>query len=276
MLINTFGRHDYSLKWTFGEMIFTGPASGAAWGLSQVVDAYSGIAALTACEGTTPLTPQITNETAAHLSDIADQSVDLVCMDPPYYDNVQYAELSDYFYVWQKRTLGDLYPDIFRRRLTNKTEEAVANPARDSSASEAKAAYGRLMGEIFAECRRVLKDSGLMTLMFTHKSQDAWEALTRSLIENSWVITSTLPIESEGAYSIHQMDTASAASSIFLTCRMRISAAAQPATWTGFGGAGVQHRIVRAVAEALPHFQALRLNPVDEMVASYGQALRVL
>ena len=71
--------------------------------------------------------------------------------------------------------------------------------------------------------------------------------------------------------------TASAVSSIFH--RLVVSGlqkAFEPATWTGFGGAGVQHRIVRAVAEALPHFQALRLNPVDEMVASYGQALRVL
>ena len=65
------------------------------------------------------------------------------------------------------------------------------------------------MGEIFAECVRVIKDEGVMTLMFTHKSQDAWEVLTRSLIENGWIITTAFPVESEGAYSSHQMDTAS-------------------------------------------------------------------
>ena len=54
-------------------------------------------------------------------------------MDPPYYDNVQYGELSDYFYVWQKRTLSDLYPELFTRRLVDKSVEAVANPARDGS-----------------------------------------------------------------------------------------------------------------------------------------------
>ena len=179
-------------------MIFTGPNSGAAWGLAQVVDAYRGIAELAKplydrCSRGAPLPLTILNTTAAHMPSIPDRSVDLVCMDPPYYDNVQYGELSDYFYVWQRRTLNDLYPDLFTRRLVNKTDEAVANPARDGSAQAAKATYERMMQEIFNECGRVLKDDGLMTLMFTHKSQDAWEALTRSLIEAGWTITASFP-----------------------------------------------------------------------------------
>ena len=89
-------------------MIFTGPNSGRAWGLSQVIDAYRSIAALVKplydrCARGTSLPLTILNGTAAHMPGIPDQSVDLVCMDPPYYDNVQYAELSDYFYVWQRR-----------------------------------------------------------------------------------------------------------------------------------------------------------------------------
>lgn len=275
----TFGRHDFSLKWTFGEMIFTGPNSGAAWGLSQVVDAYAGIAELMKplherlCGAEPPVT--IRCGTAAHM-DISDHSVDLVCIDPPYYNNVQYAELSDYFYVWQRRTLSDLYPDIFRRRVTNKTDEAVANPARDGSAAGAAREYERLMGEIFAECRRALKDNGIMTIMFTHKTQDAWEALTRSLIEAGWMITSSFPVESEFKNSQHIMENASAASSIFLTCRKREATGNTPATWTGFGGAGVARRIREAVREGLKEFEPLKLNAVDEMVAGYGRALHVL
>ena len=271
----TFGRHDFSLKWTFGEMIFVGPNSGAAWGLSQIVDAYQGIAELVHRPGGTP-TVTIRNGTAAHLEGVAEASVDLVCMDPPYYNNVQYAELSDYFYVWQRRTLGDLYPEFFRRRLTNKKDEAVANPARDGSEAGAKAAYERLMGEIFAECRRVVRNDGLMTLMFTHKSQEAWETLTQALIEHGWIITAAMPVESETSEGFHTKDTASAISSIFLTCRKRLSESSDPASWTGFGGTGVAQRIRQAVTEGLAEFAALRLNPVDEMVASYGRALRVL
>ena len=275
----TFGRHDFSLKWTFGEMIFTGPNSGAAWALAQVIDAYAGMAELLAplhakLNGAAPPVT-IRCGTAARM-ELPDGSVDLICIDPPYYNNVQYAELSDYFYVWQRRTLHDLYPELFRRRLTNKTDEAVANPARDGSAAGAKKEYERLMGEIFAECRRVLKDDGIMTIMFTHKTQEAWEALTRSLIENGWTITSSMPVESEAAESIHQKGMAAAASSIFLTCRKRRETGGPPATWTGFGGTGVARRVREAVREGLQEFERLRLNPVDEMVASYGRALRVL
>ncbi|KAF1085138.1 DNA methylase [Sporotomaculum syntrophicum] len=275
----TFGRHDFSLKWTFGEMIFTGPNSGAAWGLSQILDAYAGIAKLMSplhneLAGAAPPVV-IRNNTAAN-TDLPENSVDLVCIDPPYYNNVQYAELSDYFYVWQRRTLKDLYPDLFRRRLTNKTEEAVANPARDGSAAGAAQAYERLMGEIFAECRRVLKDTGIMTIMFTHKTQEAWETLTRSLIENGWKITSSMPVESESAASMHQKGMAAAASSIFLTCRKRQVTDTATATWTGFGGTGVARQVREAVRQGLEEFAQLKLNAVDEMVASYGRALQVL
>lgn len=274
-----FGRHDYSLKWTFGEMVFSGPNSGAAWALSQVIDAYKGIAELVKplhekLGGASPPV-RITCGTAAHL-DLPDCSVDLICMDPPYYNNVQYAELSDYFYVWQKRTLADLYPELFRRRLINKTDEAVANPARDGSTANADREYERLMRQIFDECHRVLKDTGIMTVMFNHKTQKAWEAVTRALIEAGWIITSSLPVESESTESLHQKDKASAESSIFLGCRKRVGQRAVPATWRGFGGTGVSQRVREAVAEGLKELESLHLNPVDEMVASYGRALRVL
>lgn len=111
----TFGRHDFSLKWTFGEMIFTGAHSGLDWGRDQVADAYRGICRL--IDPRTVRPALVLNGSAANM-DIADQSVDIICVDPPYYNNVQYAELSDYFYVWQKRTLRELYPDVFSRRLT--------------------------------------------------------------------------------------------------------------------------------------------------------------
>jgi adenine-specific DNA methylase len=281
VLKGTFAQHNFSLQWTFGEMIFTGPNSGAAWVLDQVIDAYRGIAELAEpihqrVAAGAELPVKILHGSAAHLAGVPDSSVDLVCIDPPFYNNVQYGELSDFFYVWQRRTLSELFRDIYTRRLVNRRDEAVANPARDGSAEAASRAYERMMGEIFAECRRVLKPDGMMTVMFTHISQDAWEVLTRSLIEAGWTITSTVPVTSEGEHSIHQMDRAATASSIFLSCRRRQAPAAVPAAWTGIGGTGVQQRVRRAVEEGLRDFAALKLNPVDEMVACYGRALQVL
>ena len=273
----TFGRHDFSLKWTFGEMIFTGPRSGAAWGLSQVLDAYKGISELTYNpEISQKQTILITNNTAANLIGVKDSYVDLVCLDPPYYNNVQYAELSDFYYVWQKRSLKDLYPEYYSRRLTNKMDEAVANPDRDGGTKSAKETYEKMMGEIFAECRRVLKSYGLMTMMFTHKSQDAWETLTRSLIEKGWIISAAFPVDSEFANSQNIMNNASASSSIFLACRKKKMISAKLSTWSGFGGTGVQHKIRETVKQGLKDFKPLKLNPVDEMVACYGKALSVL
>jgi putative DNA methylase len=275
-----FTRHNFSLKWTFGEMIFSGPSSGAAWGLSQVVDAYKGIAELAEpvhqhTQGDLPLT--ILNQRGDYLPQVESGAVDLICMDPPYYDNVLYAELSDFFYVWQRRILADLYPGQFTRRLTDKKSEAVANRARDGSGEAAKDAYERMMGNIFRECLRVLKEDGLFTLMFTHKSQDAWETLTRSLIDAGWVITACFPVESEGENSMHQKDLAAAASSIFLSCRKRPALDTETAIWeSAFGQTGIRHQIEAAVRQGLSDFAPLRLNPVDEMVASYGKALQVL
>ncbi len=270
---HSFTRHDFSLKWTFGELIFTGPSSGFAWGLSQILDSYKEICKLIGKKEN--LNIQILNNSAASLN-VEDKSVDIVCIDPPYYNNVQYAELSDFFFVWEKRIFKDLYPNIFSRRLTNKIDEAVANPVRDGGVKQANANYERLMGEIFAECRRVLKNDGIMTMMFSHKTQAAWETITRALIENGWSISSTFPVESEYIKGIHQKDLAAAASSIFITCRKRDMAEREPSVWSGFGGKGVLPELRTAVRDSLHEYESLHLNAVDEMVASYGSALKVL
>ena len=111
--------------------------------------------------------------------------------------------------------------------------------------------------------------------MFNHKSQDAWETLTRALIDAGWVITACFPVESEGENSMHRKDLAAAASSIFISCRKRPENTGTPALWKGFGG-GVQGRIRHTVEQSLRDFASLKLNPVDRMVACYGRALQVL
>jgi adenine-specific DNA methylase len=276
---HTFSGRDYRLRWMFGEMIFTGPSSGAAWALDQVIDAYRGIAQLVEpihqrVAAGVELPVNILHGTAAHLAEVADGSVDLICMDPPYYNNVQYAELSDYFYVWQKSTLSSLFPHLYQRRLTNKVDEAVASAARDGSREQAHHSYERLMGEIFSECRRVLRDDGIMTLMFMHSSQEAWQAINTSLIREGWQIVATFPVDSET--TAMKEDAGNAQSSIFLSCRKRMDAAQLPASWIGIGDSGVRKRIRRAVEDALHEFEPIGLQPVDEMVACYGRALQVL
>ena len=113
-------------------------------------------------------------------------------------------------------------------------------------------------------------------MMFTHKTQEAWETLTRALIENGWIISSSFPVDSEFANSLNQKDMAAAASSIFLACRKRDMSQKEPSAWTGFGGTGVAQQLRDAVRASLKDYEKLHLNAVDEMVASYGSALKVL
>ena len=152
----------------------------------------------------------------------------------------------------------------------------MANPVRDGSAKEADRVYEERMSEIFAECRRVIKDDGIMTMMFTHKTQEAWETLTKALIVNGWIITAAFPVDSESSVSLHQKDMAAAASSIFIACRKRPLEDKPAAIWKGFGNSGVLPKLRKAVRDSLKEFESLHLNPVDEMVASYGSALKVL
>ena len=168
----------------------------------------------------TPPPVTITCKPGDSLDHIEDDSIDLVVMDPPYYDNVMYAELSDFFYVWLRRTAGHVFPELFRRQLTDKDNEAVANPARFQGQKGARALAGRdyqeRMASIFAECRRTLKPSGVMTLMFTHKASGAWDALTKGLMEAGFAITASWPINTEAEGSLHIKNKAAAKSTIFV------------------------------------------------------------
>ena len=216
----------------------------------------------------------ITCKSGDSLDHLADGSVDAVVMDPPYYDNVMYAELSDFFYVWLKRTAGHVFPELFRRRLTDKDAEAVANPARFAGQAGARELAGRdyqeRMAAIFAECRRVLKPDGIMTLMFTHKATGAWDALTTGLIEANFAITASWPVNTEAGGSLHIRDKAAANSTVFLACRPQAAADpdAEAVYWED-----VEPRVREAVRRRAPEFQDAGIRGVDLYLASFGPAL---
>ena len=227
------------------------------------------------------------------LDHVEDGSIDAVVMDPPYYDNVMYAELSDFFYVWLKRTAGHVFPDLFRRNLTDKDNEAVANVARFQGQKGAKALAGRdyqeRMASIFAECRRVLKPGGIMTLMFTHKATGAWDALTKGLMEAGFAITASWPVNTEAEGSLHIRDKAAANSTVFLVCRPRhpgADRAGEEAAEEVREGAppygefptslyweDVEPKVAQAVREKVEGFQDSGIFGVDLYLASFGPAL---
>ena len=225
-----FDRHDFSFKWTYGE--FDASRNLFPWGLDQVCDAYKGLATLAEPahrvfrQAAAPVPVRVTRASASDLSHVPDGSIDVVLTDPPYYDNVMYGELSDFFYVWLKRTLGRVHPDLFADDLANKDDEAVANPARFASMGRkrkqlAAADYERKMAASFREARRALTDDGVLTVMFTHKKVEAWDTLAMSLLEAGFAIHSSWPVHTESEHGLHQAKKNAALSTILLTCRKR-------------------------------------------------------
>jgi len=271
-----FQRHDYSFKATYSEFAACVDGGGLAWAIENAADGYEELAKLSRAE--CGCSPVLTQGSATALIELADQSLDAIVVDPPYSDNVQYSELADFFYVWLKRSQGYRRPEWFSSLLCETTEEAVKNNARFRTATltvkaaslAAQTYYQDVMTQVFSEAHRVLRRAGVLTVMFTHKKQEAWEALFQSLIQAGFTITATWPVKTEGAHSLHQAKKNAAQSTVILVARVRDENAG-----TGYFDAGMQARI-RAVAEAAAdRLSGEGLNPVDQLVGSFGPAMEV-
>jgi hypothetical protein len=298
VVVNTFDSHNFAMRWSYVEMAPLIEGLGYDWAIGQTAKCIEELIELTrpdlaAGRSQTAVGPlfdsppaddldtpsrrpnvTVTCQSADSLTHLDDASVDCVVMDPPYYDNVMYAELSDFFYVWLKRTAGRVYPELFRRQLTDKDNEAVANSAKFDGQKGAKALaardYRQRMAGIFAECRRVLKADGIMTLMFTHKATGAWDALASGLMEAGFTITASWPINTEAEGSLHIKDKSAANSTIFLVCRPRTERApdAETVYWED-----VEPLVAKAVRERVETHQQAGIAGVDLYLSCFGPAL---
>lgn len=145
---------------------------------------------------------------------------DAVISDPPYYDNVPYSDLSDFFYVWLKRTIGALYPDLFSTPLTPKTEECTQlSNLCEKYSFKTKEFFEKMLTKAFQEMYRVLKQNGIACIVFAHKSTEAWETIINSLLESGLVVTSAWPIHTEMKERLIAKESAALASSIYMVAR---------------------------------------------------------
>jgi adenine-specific DNA methylase len=249
---------------------------GVDWALDNTIEAYEQIAGLPCTESITPV--EISLGSATNLPHINDCSITAVVVDPPYADNVQYSELSDFFYVWLKRTQGLRRPEWFSTYLCEDDQEAVVNISRHRNGKksvkearqEAHRFYGRLMTDTFRECKRILRDDGVLTVMFTHKKQEAWEALFTSLIHAGFMITATWPVKTESEHSLHQAKKNAAQSTVLLVARKRPAHAG-----VGYFDSSMQLQIREKARSTAQRLQEEMLNPVDQLVGSFGPAMEV-
>jgi adenine-specific DNA methylase/O-acetyl-ADP-ribose deacetylase (regulator of RNase III) len=158
-------------------------------------------------------------QASAIANPLPDDASQCIFTDPPYYDAINYANISDFFYVWLKRILGNIHPSLFSGNLTDKINECVVNPIYDKDSTR----YEKTMKQAMAEARRVLASNGICIVVFAHKSTSGWESQLQAMIDAGWTVTGSWPIDTERPGRINSQGTASLASSIHLVCRTRAS-----------------------------------------------------
>lgn len=297
VVANTFNRHDFAFCWSHAEMAPLIVGLGCDWAIEQTGKSLTELVELLHPEMEVKKRKQQTSQQLSMLAaptvqkkqgsvclscqsgdalyHIDDHSIDAVVMDPPYYDNVMYAELSDFFYVWLKRTAGYVYPELFTRTLTDKENEAVANPAKFKGQKKPKDLayddYRTRMAAIFAECRRVLSKDGVLMLMFTHKATGAWDALAKGLLDAGFVISASWPVNTEAEGSLHIKDKAAANSTIFLVCRPRPEQDEEDMVfWEE-----LEPQVTQEVLKRVASFRQAGISGIDLYLACFGPALEV-
>ncbi len=221
IIAHTFGRQAIPMVWDYAEANPFSSSTGN-W-LGQVAWVCKAIA-------TTPAVgfgEVSQRDAASRLSDVASP---VVCTDPPYYDNISYADLSDFFYVWLRRNLSEVWPDECATLLTPKADELIANPYRAGSQEAAREHFEGGMAQVLERIARVQHPEYPATIFYAYKQQETtqdgtastgWETFLQALVDAGLRITATWPIRTERPGRVLSIGTAALASSVVIACRPR-------------------------------------------------------
>lgn len=209
-VVHTFGRQALPMTWDYIETNFFNP-EGASWyaAINQTLKVlekglyYGG-------------KPVVCSQQSATNLAFPDDYFDAVFTDPPYYDNVPYSYLSDFFYVWLKRSVGDYFPELFATPTTSKSDEIIADKFSSGKTSEF---FESMLSDSFREINRVLKPNGIATIIYAHKTTAGWETMLNSLVNAGLVVTASWPIHTEKKGRLREIASAALASSIYMVCR---------------------------------------------------------
>ncbi|HWP00690.1 MAG TPA: DUF1156 domain-containing protein [Methylococcus sp.] len=263
---HVFGRQALPIVWDFAEVpIFSDSTGNFLSGIdlvSKVIEAWPGSQA-------GQLQPA---DAAEH--PLPDETAHVWFTDPPYYDAVPYADLSDFFLVWLKRALPDhpLLRDPFdpTNGLTPKTREAVQDETKnDNGRPKDRAWFEETMAHAFAEGRRILREDGVASVVFAHKTTEGWEALLSGLIKGGWTITGSWPIATERPGRLRSQESAALATSVHLVCRPRPQDA-PVGDW-----ATALRELPKRVGDWMERLQSEGVRGADLVFACIGPALEI-
>ncbi len=265
----TFARQAIPMTWDFAEANTFADIGGS---FSIAID--KGTMAIDAF-------PARSFSTASQL-DASAQTISLdkvVSTDPPYYDNIGYADLSDFFYVWLRRSLKPVFPDLFATLAVPKAEELVATPYRHGGKEKAETFFLNGMTQAMHRLAEQAHPAFPVTIYYAFKQSESdggdgmtntgWDTFLAAVIEAGFAISGTWPVRTEGSGRMIAMGTNALASSIVLVCRQR-STTAPTATRREFVAA-----LKAELPQALAHLQAGNIAPVDLAQAAIGPGMAV-
>lgn len=258
----TFSRQALPMLWDFAEVSLHADISGGIeGGIARIVEAIELVSDL-------PPAKDVVRGAAQELP-FDSGSMDAVITDPPYYDNIPYADLSDFFYVWLKRAIGQLYPEHFASELTPKKVEAIAEPARyGGNKLTAKTKYEEMMMTSFREAWRVLKPEGIMVVVYAHKTTLGWSTLVEALRGAGFTVTEAWPVDTEGPGRLRAHGSAALATSIFLVARKREGAS------VGSYEGEVRPELELLIRERVDVLWGMGIAGADLVIAAVGAGLR--
>ncbi|MCD9153322.1 DUF1156 domain-containing protein [Aeromicrobium duanguangcaii] len=264
---NLFARQAIPMAWDFVEV---SPFARAAGDLS--------IATETQAEAIDKLPATPVGEASQLDAASRDYSTVVVATDPPYYDNIGYSDLSDFFYVWLRRSLRDVHPVLFASMLVPKAEELVANPYRHGGRKGAEMFFETGFEHVFARAREGASEEYPLTVFYAFKQSEleaegvtstGWATILEGMIREGWAITATWPVRSERSGRMISVGTNALASSIVLVLRPRHETAGQT-TRRGFLAA-----LRRELPDALEKLRQGAIAPVDLTQATIGPGMAV-
>ena len=264
-----FGRQALPMVWDYADL---NPFAGAGGDFLGVIDGIEKTLR------NLPL-PVVGRSTQADATCQNVSSDKLVSTDPPYYDNIGYADLSDFFYVWLRRSLKPLFPNLFATLAVPKAEELVATPYRHGGKDAAETFYLTGMTQALRRLVEQVHPAFPVTIYYAFKQSETkgdtgvastgWETFLDALIRSGFAITGTWPMRTENATRLVGMVTNALASSIVLVCRRRPADAAM----------ATRREFVAALKSELPvalvHLQRGNIAPVDLAQAAIGPGMAV-
>ncbi len=260
-LEHPFGRQAIPMTWDYPEANpFSESTGGAEGGIDWMLRVI-------AHESNHSVPVKANHGDSSHLP-FKDKSLDLVVTDPPYFDAIAYADLSDYFYVWLKRAIQDVIPEAFSTPLTPKKDEATALKHRHGgNAENADTHFKTKLADVFVESHRLLKNDGIVSIMFAHQSTKAWTALIDAIFKARLTINATWPIDTELTTAL-KASMSALSSSVTVSCRPR-------ETGSAASFKDVRREIEKVVRESVKRFWDYGFRGADLIVACYGPAVGV-